>query len=39
MRSFVFIMAVVAALPAVLQCEQRGLVLKPTEPMPAVQIP
>jgi hypothetical protein len=39
MREFAVIMAVIAAVSAVTQCQPHRLALKPTEPMPAVQIP
>jgi hypothetical protein len=40
MRSLIITVATVAALSVLTQCQQeRELVLKPSEPMPAVQIP
>jgi hypothetical protein len=38
MREFAVIMAVIAAVSAIAQCQPRRLVLKPTEPMPTVLI-
>jgi len=39
MRSLILAMAILAALSAVTQCQERRLVLKPSAPMPAVQVP
>jgi hypothetical protein len=39
MRSLVLATAILAALSAVTQCQERRLLLRPSAPMPAVQIP
>ena len=39
MRGLILAMAILAALSAVTQCQQRRLVLRPSAPMPAVQVP
>ena len=39
MRSLVLAMAILAALTAMTQCQERRLVLRPSAPMPAVLIP